>query len=180
MIIKLMPDDKNLIDRKITGQESPERKNFENLSTEKEPIRPIRPEKEIQPENNIEKDSSGFRQAEGSGGVEMTGGIISATQTSQKQKEQETKIEKILEEGLEDVYKKLPVQKQMEFRVVGERTAKDINLLIEKAKFSVAKILDLIKKWLSIIPGVNNFFIEQEAKIKADKIIKIKSEENNF
>jgi len=34
----------------------------------------------------------------------------------------------------------------------------------------------LIKKWLLLIPGVNKYFLEQEAKIKADEIVKMKNE----
>jgi hypothetical protein len=30
--------------------------------------------------------------------------------------------------------------------------------------------LKLIREWLLIIPGVNKYFLEQEAKIKTDKI----------
>jgi hypothetical protein len=174
-----MPDDKNLIDRKLAGQGAPENENYENNKIEKDVSRPIQPEKEPNPKNNAEKSNQNFNQIERTGGFEQSGGIIYATKTSQKQKEQEIKVEKILEEGIEDIYKKLPMQKQMEFRIVGERTAKEINFLLDKAKFSVAKILELIKKWLAIIPGVNSFFIEQEAKIKTDKIIKIKDNENN-
>jgi hypothetical protein len=35
----------------------------------------------------------------------------------------------------------------------------------------VKKILALIRDWLKLIPGVNRFFLEQEAKIKTDKIL---------
>jgi hypothetical protein len=45
---------------------------------------------------------------------------------------------------------------------------------MDSAKFKVKAIVDLIKKWLAIIPGVNKFFLEQEAKIKTDQIIALK------
>ena len=47
---------------------------------------------------------------------------------------------------------------------------------IEDIPFSpdLFKIIDVIKKWLSIIPGINKFFLEQEAKIKTDKIMELK------
>jgi len=51
---------------------------------------------------------------------------------------------------------------------------KKINTLLDKAKINLGKIASLIRKWLSIIPGVNKFFLEQEAKIKADEIMKLK------
>ncbi|HZJ41757.1 MAG TPA: hypothetical protein VFD51_01950 [Patescibacteria group bacterium] len=58
--------------------------------------------------------------------------------------------------------------------MAGEDTTAKINLLLNKTKIKVDKIISLIKKWLKIIPGINHFFLEQEAKIKADKIINIK------
>ena len=70
----------------------------------------------------------------------------------------------------------MPKSKQREFKGEGEKTAAKINQLMSKTKVNVKKIINLIKKWLSIIPGINSFFLEQEAKIKADEIFKIKIE----
>jgi hypothetical protein len=84
-------------------------------------------------------------------------------------------IEGFLARGLEDIYLGLPLDKQKEFRDQGEETAKKINKLLEKTKVNIGKIVSLIIKWLSLIPGVNKFFLEQEAKIKADEIIKLKN-----
>lgn len=80
-------------------------------------------------------------------------------------------VERILEENLEEIYQRLPAQKQAEFRVKGEETASKIVLLLQQAKLKVKHILDLIRDWLKLIPGVNKFFLEQEAKIKADKLL---------
>ena len=33
------------------------------------------------------------------------------------------------------------------------------------------KIFQLILEWLKLLPGINRFFLEQEAKIKTDRII---------
>jgi hypothetical protein len=43
-----------------------------------------------------------------------------------------------------------------------------------QTKIKVNKIIDLIRRWLKLIPGINKFFLEQEVKIKADKIIRLK------
>jgi len=88
--------------------------------------------------------------------------------------EREKQIENFLARGLEDVYLGLSLEKQLEFRVKGEETAKKINKLLEKTRINVGKIIKLIKKWLALIPGVNKYFLEQEAKIKADEIIKLR------
>lgn len=87
---------------------------------------------------------------------------------------QQKKIENILEEGLSDIYFSLPAVKQQEFKVKGEETVIAIDKVLEQAKIKIKKIIDLVKGWLMIIPGLNKFFVEQEAKIKADKIVKLK------
>lgn len=89
------------------------------------------------------------------------------------------KIEDVLEEDLEDIYFQLPPERQAEFAQKGEETATKIAVLLGQVKFRVSKILDLIKSWLKMIPGVNKYFLEQEAKIKTDKILKIKEESQN-
>ena len=86
------------------------------------------------------------------------------------------KIEDVLEEDLEDIYFQLPQNKQAEFAKKGEETAIQIKRLLGHVKVRVGKILELIKNWLRFIPGVNKYFLEQEAKIKTDKILKIKEE----
>ncbi len=84
------------------------------------------------------------------------------------------KIEKIMEEGLNDSYQRLsPVAKQ-EFKMKGEQAASQIRELLKSTHVKIKKILRLILDWLRILPGVNHFFLEQEAKIKTDKIIALK------
>ncbi len=82
-------------------------------------------------------------------------------------------IENILAEGLEEIYVNMPQAKQREFKLAGEKTAVEINKLLSETKVKINKIVSLIIKWLTIIPGVNRFFLEQEAKIKADEIVKM-------
>lgn len=84
------------------------------------------------------------------------------------------KIESILEEDLEDVYFKMEPQLQEDFKTKGEETAAEIEKLLEKTKVKTKKIFQLIVGWLRMVPGVNKFFLRQEAKIKTDKIIKLK------
>jgi len=81
-------------------------------------------------------------------------------------------VEDILAEDLDDLYSKLPENKKNEFKSKGEQTANQIATLFNQVKYKVSEILELIKNWLKIIPGVSKFFLEQEAKIKTDKIIK--------
>lgn len=97
-----------------------------------------------------------------------------SVQISDSDKELMKKIDGILSEGLTDVFLKMDASKQQEFKVEGEKTVLKIKEVISHTRFKVKKVIELIKAWLKIIPGVNRYFLEQEAKIKADKIIKLK------
>lgn len=87
------------------------------------------------------------------------------------------RIEDILEEDLEQIYFQMPPQKQAEFNKVGEETATQINQLLQGVRIQARKILDLIIRWLKIIPGINKYFLEQEAKIKTDELLKLRSDQ---
>lgn len=96
------------------------------------------------------------------------GGVTAPPAKRQKQ------VENILAQDLRDIYLNLAPQKQQEFKRAGEETAKKISRLLTKAKINIGEIIKLIKKWLSLIPGINKYFLEQEAKLKADELIKLK------
>lgn len=83
-------------------------------------------------------------------------------------------IEGILEEDLGEMYNNLTPQEQKSFKIKGEETSRAVFMLIyHKTKVKVKKIIKLIKQWLKLLPGINKFFLEQEAKIKADKIVNL-------
>jgi len=100
--------------------------------------------------------------------VSPAAGIMAPTAKRQKQ------VESILAEDLAEIYLSLAPQKRQEFKIKGEQTANKISQLLTKAKINIGEIIKLIKKWLMLIPGVNKYFLEQEAKIKADEIVKLK------
>lgn len=82
-----------------------------------------------------------------------------------------TRVETILSAGLQDAYQAMDPQTQVEFKRVGESTASTIARMLKQSKVQVKKIVQLILAWLKIIPRSNPFYLEQEAKIKADKIM---------
>lgn len=102
------------------------------------------------------------------------GGIAGLTPAQSYEQRRVLEIDNILAEGLNEIFLKMDPQKQKEFKAQGEATAVKISGLLSKTKVRISKIIALIKRWLRLIPGVNKFFLEQEAKIKADKIIRIK------
>lgn len=86
------------------------------------------------------------------------------------------RIESILEEDLTDHYLSMNPADQARFKLKGEETLSKIRVLVSKTKVNAKKIFQLIREWLKIIPGVNRFFLEQEAKIKTDKILLTKEQ----
>lgn len=80
-------------------------------------------------------------------------------------------VETILSEGLEEFYQQMSPEDQNNFRILGEKTAGIIVTLLEQARATSARILQLLRKWLAIIPHVNRFFLEQESKLKTDHIM---------
>ena len=91
------------------------------------------------------------------------------------QEERARAIDNILAEGLNEIFLQLKPDEQRAFKKKGEETVKEINSLLDKTRLRVEKIIALIRAWLKMIPGVNKFFLEQEVKIKADKIMKLRN-----
>jgi len=157
----------------------------EKPQNQAEPIQPeiiAKPEEvEIAPEAGVEK----IPQMPAEGQIEAErreiGAISPAAPMAAPQAPAKSpvleKIEDILEEDLEQIYFQMPPNKQAEFNKVGEETASKINLLMQGVQVQVRKILDLIIRWLKIIPGINKYFLEQEAKIKTDELLKLRAEQ---
>ncbi|MHB8903693.1 MAG: hypothetical protein ACYC40_01130 [Patescibacteria group bacterium] len=94
-----------------------------------------------------------------------------ATNYQQKRAQE---IDAILSDGLNEVFLKMKPAEQKIFQKQGEETVRKINELLSHTKVQINKIISLIRKWLALITGINKFFLEQEVKIKADKIIRLK------
>ena len=133
------------------------------------------PEKREVIKENIDKSEQVVRvQAETSSKKKSKNSVVTETNFNSDQARQLKEIDDILSEGLEDVFLALSSEKQANFKQVGEETKVKINILLQKTQIKVEQIVNLIKKWLGIIPSVNYYYLEQEAKIKADKIMKLK------
>ena len=44
----------------------------------------------------------------------------------------------------------------------------------------IKKIFELLLQWLKLLPGVNKFFLEQEAKIKVDQIMSLREQHKDL
>ena len=143
-------------------------------SIEKQPVSPEQEPVSPEQESVVEKPAPKIEQQ----AIEQPGiqkPVIKSQTEAEPVMEKIThkQIESILSEGLEQTYESLDENLKQEFRIKGEQTASQIQQIISQAKIVVHKIINLIKAWLSIIPNVNNFFLEQETKIKTDKILKL-------
>ena len=102
---------------------------------------------------------------------------VSKTTTSQATDTQEQtqlkQVESILSAGLDNIFLTMDSATQVRFKAKGEETTQKINTLINSGKIRLKKVIELIIEWLRIIPKVNAYFLEQEAKIKADAIMKM-------
>ncbi len=80
-------------------------------------------------------------------------------------------VEKILEDGLGEYYLQLPESAKVRFHQKGEEVTNQIAAMVREFRVKVKQVVLLIREWLLTIPGVNKFFLEQEAKIKTDRIL---------
>lgn len=80
-------------------------------------------------------------------------------------------VEKIMEEEMGPYFDAMPEEAKVRFKKKGEEVAGQIAVMVRTFRVKVKVILHLIRDWFLTIPGVNKFFMEQEAKIKTDKIL---------
>ncbi len=107
--------------------------------------------------------------------VPSPSGIVGIGQQRSRDEERMKKIESILADGLDGIYLAMDPASQLRFKQAGEEATGKINELVSRGKLNLRKVLDIIRDWLKLVPGVNKFFLEQEAKIKADKIMNLDS-----
>ncbi|MBN1585536.1 hypothetical protein JW899_04185 [Candidatus Uhrbacteria bacterium] len=86
------------------------------------------------------------------------------------------RLERVLEDGLTDIYLSMPKPQRQAFRVEGERVASRLRQAIDSTRIRASEILETITAWLRMIPGINRWFLEQEAKIKTDRVIQLAEE----
>jgi hypothetical protein len=135
----------------------------ENIETN-EPISDVENQTEQSVGPGIDSEGAGITSSQGVGqpGIDTTKSAI------------HQEIENILEDDLGDIYAQMDAGVQKQFKEEGEQITSKIIGMINSGKLNFKKVFKLVFGWLSIIPGVNKFFLKQEAKIKTDKILKEK------
>ncbi|MFA5358800.1 MAG: hypothetical protein WC310_03200 [Patescibacteria group bacterium] len=141
---------------------------------------PLNPEDLASPETTTgvvtegepQTSTDGYPPLPGSGTVGKAADILATAKDETLEN-----IEDILEDDLEQVYANLPEEKKQEFKIEGEKTAYAIRGVLSSVRIKARRIFRLIASWLKIVPGINKFFLEQEAKIKTDEILDLVDEE---
>lgn len=109
--------------------------------------------------------------------VRQVPSVVPASQPSSMVKSETlVRIEHVMEERLEDVFRQMPPDVKLEFKRKGEETATQIENMLYQVKVQSKKIFQLLLDWLRIIPGVNKYFLDQEAKLKTDELLRVKQE----
>ncbi|MBP9762969.1 hypothetical protein KBD34_05145 [Patescibacteria group bacterium] len=80
-------------------------------------------------------------------------------------------VDTILKDGLEEAVAAMPEDAKQRFWQKGKEIGALVADMVRHYKVEVKRVLHLLKEWLISIPGVNRFFLEQEAKIKTDRIL---------
>ncbi|PIY96789.1 MAG: hypothetical protein COY66_03015 [Candidatus Kerfeldbacteria bacterium CG_4_10_14_0_8_um_filter_42_10] len=141
------------------------------------PERPIIPEtdeKKVELEKDLaELEKQIAKEEQKAASAQPVPAATTPTPIAVPKSETRREIEKILSEDLVDIYQSMDANQKLLFRQKGEETATLIENLIQTAKATAKKVIQLIGDWLKLIPGVNKFFLEQETKIKTDRILEI-------
>ena len=91
------------------------------------------------------------------------------------QKDEETvMVENILSENVNKLYSQLSEAKKIAFRKRGEEVVIKIKTILKGTKIRANEIFELIKGWLIMLPKISTYFLDQEAKIKTDKVLEMK------
>lgn len=153
-----------------------------NLNIEQIPLETVgtnelepKPETKLEREKQIEKVESKKTGGKAKASVpDPSAAPLELVEVDSYEQRQIQAIEDVLAGGLDKTFLEMNPSERARFKIEGEKTALKINVILSKARVSADKIVNLIKDWLKLIPGVNRFFLEQEAKIKTDKILNIK------
>ena len=84
------------------------------------------------------------------------------------------KIEEILSSDQGDIFEGLGELERQTFIVKGEELALALRIDLQQAEVDIEKIDNAIKTWLSMVPGQNEFYIEQQALTKREQLLELR------
>jgi len=140
--------------------------------TPERPVTPEAPKERVEAEKDLEElERQIAKEEQKAAPAQSVAAPPTPAPSAIPKSETRKQIEKILSEDLVDIYRAMDANQKLIFKQKGEETASLIENLVQTAKATAKKVITLIREWLKLIPGVNKFFLEQETKIKTDKIL---------
>lgn len=137
-------------------------------------------EREARQEMAAEKKSEAFLEPAPTTVVAPQAGQATQAPAQEAVKDEVTiEVEKILEYGLGDYIPDMPEEARERFLKKGGEVAAQLSVMVRTLNVQVSLVVGLIKEWLLTIPGVNRYYIEQEAKIKTDQIVELANVHRN-
>lgn len=132
----------------------------------------IEHEKLLEVQEAIEQAEEEFQEDLHRTALPQQTGAVPVTKTVAEEKSEFLiQVENVLSENLGEIYLGMETGLRERFKQKGEEIARKIEEVVAKGKARIKEIIEWVKDWLKMIPGVNKFFLEQEAKIKGDKIM---------
>ena len=118
------------------------------------------------------------KAAEAEGPVEQRVAVAEAVPVAAAPQDPVTvDVTKILEDGLGEYYQAMPDAARERFQKKGKEVSVELAKRVRTFRVVVKDVLRLVYDWLKTIPSVNKFFLEQEAKIKTDRILQYADEQ---
>lgn len=124
----------------------------------------------------LPKGEADFLEEEGGGSEEQapsaSGGAARKT-SAQKRDHVTVEVERILEAELGEYVDTLTPDEKDRFLRKGKEVSAVLADMVRNLRVHVKRALQLIRDWLMTLPGMNKFFLEQEAKIKTDRLLEL-------
>lgn len=135
---------------------------------------PVQPEQSVEQESAVPESSAPLQMSEQrlvSRAAPSASPIGPVATSSDPRAGVLKQVEGLLADGLQNLYMSLPEARRAAFKQTGEMVANKITDMIMYGKARAKEIWKLIGEWLRVVPGVNRYFLEQEIKIKTDRIM---------
>lgn len=110
--------------------------------------------------------------------AEETVSVVAPVQELVQRDPELVRIESVLSNNIGDLYSALPQDIKPLFKAKGEELAGKIQVMMMDAKMVAGKVLKLIRAWLGMVPNINKLYLEQESKIKTDKIMELSKKDS--
>ncbi len=147
------------------------------------PLQPVAPHQEVLSDQADKEALRQYTKEQSSEGAKTnilvpkeavsTGPMPTETEVKATAKDKVTiEVEKLLEKNLGSTFALLPDNVKPFFKTHGEKIAQTVVGMINNKSFDGGVVMEMVEDWLKLIPKSNSFYLEQEAKLKTDSLVK--------